>query len=368
MLAQSLFHSLLSIFVICLVSGFIIGCGDETPLEPDPINGNGIDTIPPARITGLYSCYPTQSTLALVWVAPGDDGDKGQAAAYEIRHAGRMITEDNWAWTEVVTGIPAPQPAGKLETFVVKGLNSGADHYFAIKTYDEVPNESALSNCASGLTVSESTPPADVQDLSAYASSATEFLVTFTAPGDDGNVGRAIGYDFRYSLQSITAANFYSATAIGGLPAPSPAGETESIILTSLSTDFNYYFSVKTVDNEGNWSGISNTCMALGYTEYLMADPTLIYPSQVGADILIMFRSDSSAERIVITISKNVWNGDPEVIRLLVDGNFSVGVHTAIWDWKDDQGELFLNWPFGNLLVEIYVDGVAKDDLSLRKM
>jgi hypothetical protein len=203
---------------------------------------------------------------------------------------------------------------------VVKGLASGTDHYFAIKAFNEVPNESGLSNCASGLTISESTPPADVQDLFAFASSETEFLITLTAPGDDGNVGTATAYDIRYSLQPITTSNFNSAISISGLPAPSPAGEPESFILTSLSTDFNYYFSMKTVDDEGNRSGISNKCLALGYTKYLMADPFLVYPDQVGEDILFMFRSNSSAERIEIKISKSVWGHDPEVIRHLVDG------------------------------------------------
>ena len=368
MLPKLLLQLLLSICVFGLVTGLIVGCGDETPLEPDPIIGNGIDSVPPASITDLHSRSATQSTLALVWVSPGDDGDKGQAAGYDIRHSTSMITDNNWARADLVTGVPAPQPAGNIETFVIKGLASGADHYFAIKTYDEVPNESVLSNCASGLTISENTPPADVQDLFAYARNATEFLVTFTAPGDDGNVGVARLYDLRYSLQPITASNFYSATYIGPLPVPSPAGEPESIILASLSTDLNYYFSLKTRDDEHNWSGVSNKCLALGFTEYLMADPTLISPSQVGEDILFMFRSTSLSERIVITISKSVWNSDPVVIRHLVDDNFPPGVHTTTWDWKTDQGEYFFIWPYSHLFVEMFVDGVEKDDVGLRKM
>ena len=250
---------------------------------------------------------------------------------------------------------------------MVKGLASGVDHYFAIKTYDEVPNESGLSNCTSGLTISESTPPANVQDFFAYATSETEFFLTWTAPGDDRNVGTATAYDIRYSLQPITASKFNTAVQISGEPAPSPAGEPDSFIVTGLNADNNYYFSLKTVDDEDNWSGISNKCLALGYTEYLKADPTLIFPNQVGEDILFMFRSNSEAERIVITILKNVWDRDPVVIRHLVDGNFSAGVHTTFWNWKTDQGEYFFVWTYGGLLVEMHVDGVKRDDVGLRK-
>jgi hypothetical protein len=95
MLSKLLFPVLLSICVIGLVTGLIVGCGDETPLEPDPITGNGIDSVPPANITDLHSRSATQSTLALVWVAPGDDGDKGQAAGYDVRHSTSIMTDNN---------------------------------------------------------------------------------------------------------------------------------------------------------------------------------------------------------------------------------------------------------------------------------
>ncbi len=360
-------YSLLCICMVGLVTGLIVGCGDETPLEPDPVVEIGIDTIPPANITDLRLRSATQSTFALVWEAPGDNGAEGQAAGYDIRHSTSTITESNWAAAEVVAGVPLPKPAGDIETFVVKGLASGADHYFAIKTYDEIPNESGLSNCASGQTISELTPPAAVQDLFAFAISETEFLLTWTAPGDDGEIGTATRYDIRYSIKPITASNFTTAGRISATPAPAPGGEPDSVIATGLSAGFNYYFALKTADDENNWSGISNKCLGLGFTEYLMVDPTIIYPSQVGEDILFMFRSNSSAERIEIAILKNVWNSDPVVIRHLVDGNFTPGVHTAIWDWKTDQGEYFFIWPYSSLMVKMYVDGVEKDDVGLRK-
>ena len=54
---------------------------------------------------------------------------------------------------------------------------------------------------------------------SASLASSTPFTVNWTAPGDDGSVGRASVYDLRYSNLPLTAANFSLATRITGLPA-----------------------------------------------------------------------------------------------------------------------------------------------------
>ena len=49
-----------------------------------------------------------------------------------------------------MTGEPTPAAAGTSQNMTVSGLTASTTYYFAMKTSDEVPNTSALSNVASG--------------------------------------------------------------------------------------------------------------------------------------------------------------------------------------------------------------------------
>jgi len=82
--------------------------------------------------------------------------------------------------------------------------------------------------------------------------------VTWTAPGDDGTIGRASGYDLRISEFPIDGSNFNSALQVPGVPAPQSAGAAQRIVVRGLSRTKVYYFSIRTVDDNGNWSGLSN--------------------------------------------------------------------------------------------------------------
>ncbi|MDI6791805.1 MAG: FlgD immunoglobulin-like domain containing protein, partial [bacterium] len=120
------------------------------------------DTTAPAQITNLVAGSPTTTSLALTWTAPGDDGDSGTAAAYDIRYSTSQITEGNWSLATQVTGEPAPQIAGTTQTLTIADLLSGTTYYFRMTASDEVPNTSSLSNEATGTTYLAVNPPAQV--------------------------------------------------------------------------------------------------------------------------------------------------------------------------------------------------------------
>ena len=87
----------------------------------------------------------------------------------------------------------------------------------------------------------------------------TSIALTWTAPGDDSLTGVATRYDLRRSLTPIaTLADFLAATSVSGVPAPSPAGGTDAAVATGLTPGTTYWFALRTVDEAGNWSGISN--------------------------------------------------------------------------------------------------------------
>jgi len=92
----------------------------------------------------------------------------------------------------------------------------------------------------------------------AHGQTADTVVVRWTAPGDDGHVGTAALYELRLSQSPITAANFAAALAVTGVPAPAPAGSSQSVTVRGLTPGVTYYIAARTQDDAGNWSPISN--------------------------------------------------------------------------------------------------------------
>jgi hypothetical protein len=102
----------------------------------------------------------------------------------------------------------------------------------------------------------DNTPPSNPGVPTLLRRSASTLVLSFTASGDDGNVGSASSYDFRYSTNPITSANFGSATRfLGNVPTAS-AGSNIRVGLNGLFPGNSYYVAVQAFDNVGNASGI----------------------------------------------------------------------------------------------------------------
>ena len=228
------------------------------------------DVSPPASVTNLAVPDFAKTNVVLSWTAPGDDGTGERTVAYDLRRSLSPITAANFnSATPVTTG--APQVSGSPECRFASGLTACRTYYFAVKSKDEAGNWSAISNVTSAVTKcsgpntlaecpepeNDGIPPADVTDLSVSTTGTLAKAVSWTAPGDDGNTGTATEYDLRRSTAVITAANFGSATRVL-ISAPQAAGTQECRLVTGLSSCTTYYFALKTRDNMGNWSGISN--------------------------------------------------------------------------------------------------------------
>src|SRR5262245_30055061 len=142
----------------------------------------------------------------------------------------------------------------------VTGLSASTTYYFAMKTADEVPNWSALSNnpiCTTSAPP-DTTPPAAITSLAVTSTTSTSATLSWTAPGDDGSTGTATTYDIRRATSPITTdAAFAAATPITGEPAPAIAGTVQSMTVTGLTASTTYYFAMKTADEVPNWSALS---------------------------------------------------------------------------------------------------------------
>lgn len=147
----------------------------------------------------------------------------------------------------------------------------------------------AACSCVSRRPGEPSLPPTDSTDLippaaitSLQVSDVTDHSITlrWVAPGDDSTEGKAQSYDLRYSFSPIHDANWESTTSVVGIQDPDSAGSRESHEVKGLDPDTTYYFAIKTVDDSGNVSVLSNNAVAS--TELFSLDMAE-FPLAVGA-------------------------------------------------------------------------------------
>jgi len=218
------------------------------------------DTTAPDAVSNLATGSVGQTSIPLSWSAPGDDGSTGTATTYDVRYSTSNITAGNFSSATAASGEPSPSVAGTTENFTVTGLTASTGYYFALKTDDEVPNTSTISNAVFATTsnVPDTTAPNAVTDLALSNADSDSIDLAWTAPGDDGSTGTASTYDIRYSTAAINDGNWASATAVSGEPTPSVAGSSESITVSSLTAATTYHFALKTSDESANESTLSN--------------------------------------------------------------------------------------------------------------
>ncbi len=199
------------------------------------------------------------NSVHLAWTASGDDSITGTAAQYDLRYATSLITAANFASATRVTGMPAPAAPGSSEGTTVTGLQPATAYWFAIKTADAAGNWSLISNVVTRTTSAapDVTRPA-AASVAVSAVNDTSATLAWTAVGDDSLTGTATSYDIRYSTAPITPANFASATAVTGAPVPAVAGTAQTAVVRGLSRRVTYYFALRTTDDAGNPSALSN--------------------------------------------------------------------------------------------------------------
>ncbi|MFO7678239.1 MAG: fibronectin type III domain-containing protein [Thermoplasmatota archaeon] len=104
----------------------------------------------------------------------------------------------------------------------------------------------------------DATWPSRVTDLQATQTTNTSVTLSWTAPGDNFDLGTVSSYDIRYSTSSITEDNWKDATLVSETIVIDEAGTTESINITGLDKGTDYYFALKASDEVPNTSPISN--------------------------------------------------------------------------------------------------------------
>jgi hypothetical protein len=145
------------------------------------------------------------------------------------------------------------------------GLTASTTYWFALRSADAGGEVSALSNVLAVRTADppERIPPSRVRDLTAATAQDTDGAValTWTAPGDDGVIGRATRYELRWSPTPLGDGNFEAGTLLA-TPAPQIAGAVEHVTVTGLPWERTAHFALRAIDDTGNVSDLSNPASA----------------------------------------------------------------------------------------------------------
>lgn len=315
-------------------------------------DSNSPDTTAPAAVYDLAVRDSSGGSVTLVWTAPGDDGENGRAARYDIRRATDFLSAGVWDAATAVEPTRVPKPGGQAETLIVGGLSRGP-WWFALKAADEVPNWSELSNVA-GATLRDTIPSGRVGDLAMDFATTTGIMLTWTAPavGDSGHT--ASQYDLRYARSSITEETWAEASRVQGLSAPSVPGSAESFLVTGLLMGATYSFAVKVIDDSLHASMLSN--VASGATASLVqltfnTDPRGAYGPQwspEGANIAFVADRRIGGFYYEIDVSMvSVQGGEPARLTDDPDRAFSPswspdGTHLAFLSGRTQCNEIYV--------------------------
>jgi len=167
----------------------------------------------------------------------------------------------------------------------------------------------------------------------------TTTLLRWTAPGDDGLVGRAAQYDLRYSDRPITSATFSQCARIPMFAQPSPPGQTDSVLVSGLNPALTYYFAIKTSDEAGNWSALSNVLVKPSFygTTDVNSGLTLAFsnpwPNPSRSDVRVAFTLPSDDR-----VSVDVFDLSGRLVQTLAHGPWRSGRSELTWDLTDLHG------------------------------
>lgn len=166
----------------------------------------------------------------------------------------------------------------------------------------------------------------------------TGITLEWTAPGDDGRYGRAQAYLLRYSTEPITEANFDRATTIPKVVKPKPSGSRESFTVEGLEPDTRYYFALKSMDEAGNWSALSNVATSTTATTGVDEIPEVLsfsapWPNPSHAQVRWAFALPQ-----VTLIEVEAFSVDGRRVRRIANAWHPAGRGEIAWDLRDDAG------------------------------
>ncbi|XP_030062590.1 calcium-activated chloride channel regulator 1 [Microcaecilia unicolor] len=226
--------------------------GNPVTLELDD-NGAGADI---AKNDGIYSKYFT---------AYSGNGRYN----LKVRVQGKdKITKRGFRLQHHALYIPGYVENGKIQMNPTRPTVSDDDIQVNLGSFSRTASGGSfvVANVPAG-PLPDVFPPSDTTDLEANIAE-NNIVLSWTAPGDNLDVGQAARYDIRMSENRLQLKDhFENATAINTSSLkPQPAGSSETFSFTPdnlvLKNGTKIYFALRAFDSSNLPSGTSNTAMA----------------------------------------------------------------------------------------------------------
>ncbi len=217
--------------------------------------------------------------------------------------------------------------------------------------------------------------PASVSDLRLVPGPEPESMVlSFTFPGDDGNVGRITDINMRISQTIIDSQSaFDSATVLGyNGSTPFPAGGSAySQTLSDYDVGEYWFVSVQAVDENGNRASISNSPVSKPWDEFQFSgndfnfgnfSPTMSIPNADDVNKFILHSfvlPAASARQLMLSVTDDDSPAVTWVISL--DMNSTHVTNAAIWWSNSDVNNPDYNSP-QNIPLSGTIDFLSADN------
>lgn len=218
------------------------------------------DKIAPGKVADL-SVTPGDMHVTLKWTAPGDNEYKHDfdiGSEYDIRCSSLVaISTSTWDNSQVksiteftISGSTYPTAQGKLENLTITCLTNYVNYWFALKTIDEKPNESDLSNVVSCIPSPDQIPPTG--QLIEFPPDKIYILgnkIVVKAKAEDGESGIT---SIKLCYRKIGGAAFESANMYEGTAQPAITECSGEIPAGFITADgIQYYVDIR--DKVQNW-------------------------------------------------------------------------------------------------------------------
>ncbi len=193
-------------------------------------------------------------------------------------------------------------------------------------------------------TYNDSLPPAAINDLRVEYIDSTGYLI-WTTPSDNGLLGRPFNYYFRYSNSSINNNQWSQYPEIPFNKSVKAAGEPDTLRIPTLGSDSLYYIAVKSSDDFGNLSEISNQVIfntsLVGVEDFSVPkefNVYPVYPNPFNPQTKIKFTLPEFSK-----VSIYVYSVVGELVETITKDNLlSAGDHSFNWTPKNLSSGIYL--------------------------
>jgi chitodextrinase len=250
----------------------------------------------PPPVTGLAVPLGSiqRTSLALVWQRPTMGPDNAALAEYIVKYktGGPFTSEQDF-------DIAQPEIRSDTEAITIEGLSFGVTYWFAVKVVDVDPSSpNSVMSSAIQATTADHAPDA-ITDLRVIGTTPSSVTLRWTMPDDD--FGAIVSYTVKYTRLTtigtiLTDAEFnLNPPQVVTFPGQPERDESvqpfvETLQVTGLAADTQYWFSVKSIDSTGQLSPLSGSPTAITSVSL----PDLTAPGAI-ADLAVVTSSTTSS-------------------------------------------------------------------------